>query len=274
MTTSKTAKQFILIGSPVEHSLSPILHNIFASQFGIEIIYKLQEATINNYRSVIDQFINSNGFGVNVTAPLKTHVFKDLKYVDETARFASAVNTLVIKDDGQLCGYNTDGIGLICDLKQKTISIKGSDILILGAGGAVRGILGPLLSEKPKSITLINRDVAKAKKVAVDFEHINLINVIDPNDIINITPALIINATSESPQYLRKLNFLNTYCYDLNYTSEITAFMKIALINGAFHAYNGLGMLIEQAAESFKIWHNIGPNTQKALAECAIIARR
>jgi shikimate dehydrogenase len=266
MATSKIAKEFILMGSPIAHSLSPILHNIFASQFGIEISYKLQEANVNNYRNFIDQFIDLNGSGINVTAPLKTHVFKDLKHIDETARLANAVNTLVIKN-GLLHGYNTDGIGLLCDLKRKAIPIHNSDILILGAGGAVRGILGPLLSEHPKSVTIVNRDFDKAKAVAADFKNMGMLNVKAEQDLPYITATLIINATSGTPEYLDKLNFNNSLCYDLNYIPETTQFTKTALINGALGAYNGLGMLIEQAAAAFALWHKVHPDTKNMLKQ-------
>lgn len=267
MTILKIPKQFILIGSPVTHSLSPILHRLFASQFNIAINYEAQNATSDTYLDIITKFSEHGGCGANITAPLKSLMFQNLKYVDAAAQLARAVNTLCIKNDGTLHGYNTDGIGLLYDLKHKAITINNSTLLILGAGGAVRGILGPLLSELPKSVIIVNRDLAKAKKIADDFKSIGTVRVKKLQDLPTIKAALIINATSGTPEYLHSLNFNNSCCYDLNYILEVTEFMKNAVNNGALRAYNGLGMLVEQAAAAFALWHNVYPDTQKALEQ-------
>jgi len=263
MKTSDLTKHFMLIGSPVTHSLSPILHNIFAAQFGIEITYKLQEATVNNYRAVIEKFISLGGSGINITAPLKMPVFQYLKHIDANAQLAKAVNTLIISDNN-LVGYNTDGMGLMRDLKRRNIIITGKNTLILGAGGAARGILGSLLEQKPNNIVITNRDIFKAKQIVSEFKGLGNIQVIESQDLHYVNADIIINATSSIPDYLDKLSFANTLCYDLNYTPETTQFMKTALINGALGAYNGLGMLVEQAAIAFTLWHKLCPNTQRA----------
>ncbi len=233
MTEPKSLKQFILIGSPVAHSLSPILHNLFAAQFGFEINYKTYEATANNYLDVIYKFIDQGGLGLNITAPLKTILFKNLQYADKYALRAQAVNTVTIHANGTLHGYNTDGIGLLRDLKRNSIPITDGDILILGAGGAVRGILEPLVSQSPKSIKIVNRDSEKAKQVANAFKDLGAVTVIEQLGLHTIKPTVIINATIKTPEYIYKLNFNNTFCYDLNYTQKITEFMKFAQIRGA-----------------------------------------
>jgi shikimate dehydrogenase len=264
MTTVKLPKKFALIGSPVAHSLSPILHKLFANQFEIDIRYELLDVNEDNYLETIKQFFINGGLGLNVTAPLKNLVCKHLKNLDKTALIANSVNTITIKKNGSLHGYNTDGIGLLYDLKRKNIILKDSDILVLGAGGAVRGIVASIFEQRPSNLILTNRDIYKAKNVASEFKQLGDIQVIDPLDLCSIKAKIIINATSATPQYLHKLNFNNTLCYDLNYVPSITEFMRVAAENGALGVYNGLGMLVEQAAAAFILWHNLCPNTQNA----------
>lgn len=265
MTTPKILNHFILIGSPVAHSLSPILHNLFATQFRFKVNYELHEATVDNYLDIIYKFINHGGLGINITAPLKTIIFKKLQYVDKYALCANAVNTLIIKPNGSLHGYNTDGVGLIRDLNRNFVPITDAEILILGAGGAVRGILEPLISQAPKRITIVNRRQIKAELIARDFKDLCDITIVDEQDLQQLNPTVIINATSETPEYMYKLNFKNTVCYDLNYIPKITQFMHIARTRGALRTCNGLGMLVEQAAAAFELWHNLRPDTCWAL---------
>ena len=259
-------KRFILIGSPIAHSLSPLLHNFFAAQFKLKIQYELQEATIDTYPEILSRFICNGGDGVNITAPLKIIAVHNLKYLDKTAYYANAVNTLKIHRNGMLYGYNTDGIGLLRDLERNLVPVRNSEILILGAGGAARGILAALISKFPKKITLVNRDTNKAAQIANDFSVLKVITVVQPKDLASINANLILNTTSSlALDYIDKVNFSNAVCYDLNYTPRLTEFMKTAQNNGALYVFNGLGMLIEQAAEAFKLWHGVNPDTHKAL---------
>lgn len=259
-------KQFFLLGYPLTNSLSPIIHKLFAKQFNLNIDYQLLEIASNNLMPTIASLVERDDLaGFNITAPYKEVVFKHLQSCDHTARIAGAVNTVVVKH-GNLFGYNTDGQGLVADFKRHNIPIKEMHILILGAGGAVRGIVQALLELNPKLVTIINRDQTKTSRLIKDFNGLRVLQAGTYSRPNSIKADVIINATSSDDCALfTNLDFNNTHCYDLNYKQKITGFMQLALDNDASCAINGLGMLVEQAAVAFELWHGKKPAVDKVL---------
>lgn len=263
-------QKFLLLGDPVDHSISPLVHSLFAQQFGLNIEYtKLCVAEQNVYAAILE-FIKHGGRGLNITAPYKNLVYRLLPNTSERAKIAEAVNTVIVQDNNIVWGDNTDGEGLTRDLLNKNIKVSGKNILILGAGGAVRGILKGILDQKPAQVTLVCRDIIKAKSITALFAN-NTIHVLTLAEAINSIQDVIINAlplnTITNIVELNHLNYADTVCYDLNYTPHITPFMQLAHSKCARQTINGLGMLIEQAAVAFNLWLNRMPNTQIVLAQ-------
>lgn len=247
---------FSIFGNPIEHSLSPKLHYFFAKQFHLEIDYQKCLVPLNQFKKTVDAFRKNGGRGANITLPFKKEAFH---YTDQhtlAAKETHTVNTFIFKND--LCiGDNTDGIGFIRHLKRLNFNIKDQKILIIGAGGAVQGILGEIIREKPKKIVLLNRTVQKAK---------DLIDFFCPKFPIEIFSKeeefdLIINATTMNfDEFTLKFNLSNTLCYDLNYGNRHFTFFQWARLHKAKQISDGLGMLIEQGAESFYQWFGKRPN--------------
>ena len=266
-------KIFAVFGNPIEHSLSPPIHQSFARQHGIDIEYKKILSTEEQFSDDVDTFFSGGGDGCNVTVPFKELAYQKCVKLSAQAQVARAVNTLYLDQKKQLCGHNTDGTGLLNDLSNNLkLTINDRHIVILGAGGATRGILQPLIDQQPEAITIINRTVAKAEALARDFASLFSIQVVAADNLPdNFKPAdLLINATSASldaklPVTDTSVISPDSACYDLAYSFEPTRFLEWTRSNGAQHNCDGRGMLVEQAAAAFYTWTNLKPDTTEII---------
>lgn len=256
-----TLPTYTVFGHPIAHSKSPIIHQLFAQQEGIKIEYTrtLVEAKPSAFKDAVTRFFQI-GHGANVTLPFKTWAYELSDELSERARAAGAVNTLIYRNQ-TLIGDNTDGQGLVLDLCQHHhIDLRDKNILILGAGGAARGIILPLMNEQVANITLANRTHEKALLLAQQFS----LSAV-PYAQLSGSFDLIINATSGSvsgdvPAVSDKLFSGCLMAYDLFYAQHATAFMRFAQQAGAKTVADGLGMLVGQAAESYRLWRGFSPN--------------
>lgn len=257
---------YAVMGNPVDHSLSPQIHNMFAQQFGIELDYRRIHVDVGGFDQAVDNFRAARGQGVNVTVPFKLDAWELADTRSERADMAGAANTLWFEDD-RIHADNTDGVGLVRDITANLrCDIVGSDILVLGAGGAVRGVLGPLLDERPASLTVGNRSVDKAEALAQLFAGRARIETCGFEALKGRSFDLVINGTSASlkgelPPLPQGLFNDGALAYDMMYGREGTPFLHWATEHGAARCADGLGMLVEQAAESFYIWHGKRPDT-------------
>ena len=271
-------KRYGVMGYPVSHSKSPIIHQVFAEQTGQNIQYELLKVPPDKLESALQNFRRTGGKGLNITVPHKSEVLKLADTLSDRAKIAGAVNTLVF-DDNDIFGDNTDGVGLMRDLQEnQNLNLKGMDILILGAGGATRGIVYPLLMAKPSSLTIANRTLSRATALADYFgAHGPCTACRFENISEKASYQLVINATSaglkgEAPPYPEQVVNEATHCYDLSYGFKRTPFSKWAAKLGAASSVMGWGMLVEQAAESFNIWHGVRPDTAPVLKQLTISA--
>jgi len=265
-----------VMGYPVSHSRSPVIHRLFALQTNQDIQYELLQVAPDKLETAIAQFGRTGGKGLNITVPHKSAVARLVDDMSERATVAGAVNTLVF-DDGKLYGDNTDGVGLMVDLQiNHELKLRGANILILGAGGATRGIVSPLLEAEPGSIVIANRTYPKARALADHFANHGPVNACRFEDVRSLPIYdLIINATSaglkgEMPPYPEEAIHPATFCYDLSYSSSPTPFSRWAALHGAAKSVMGWGMLVEQAAESFYIWRGVRPETAPVLKQLAV----
>jgi shikimate dehydrogenase len=258
---------YAVFGHPVKHSKSPRIHQLFAMQTGQALDYIAQDVTPEVFKAVSDAFFVHGGKGLNCTVPLKELAWQYADRLTERARMAKAVNTLKKDHDGGISGDNTDGIGLVRDLTiNHQIRLTDSRILILGAGGASRGILGSLLECGPKQLVIANRTLSKAEIIVEEFSPLGAITSSSYPELAGQQFDLVINATSASlSAELPPLpdNLLTEYgsCYDLAYSTQSTPFVKWGHKNHAVQSLDGIGMLVEQAAEAFFIWRGIRPQT-------------
>jgi len=267
-----------VMGYPVSHSRSPVIHRLFALQTGQNLQYELLQVTPDKLEVAVRQFQRTGGKGLNITVPHKGEVSKICDQLSERASTAGAVNTLSFRD-GEILGENTDGIGLLRDLAiNLNVTLEGANILILGAGGATRGIVGPLLEMQPASLRIANRTVDKAQVLADHFSRSGPVSAC-PFNVVPVTEKydLIVNATSagvkgEAPPYPAAAISPGTLCYDLSYGLTPTPFSAWAREQGAERSVMGWGMLVEQAAESFKIWRGVRPETAPVLKQMKITA--
>jgi shikimate dehydrogenase len=271
-TQPKLRDQYAVVGNPVAHSKSPLIHHTFAEQTLQTLDYNAVELPIDDFESKLRELQQLGYKGVNVTVPFKQQAWKICDERSPRAEDAGAVNTLVFDSDSKISGDNTDGVGLTRDLTNNhSVLIKRRKILILGAGGAVRGVLAPLLILGPTSITIANRTVDKAQDLAEAFHPIGDVKACGYDDLSNEKFDLIINGTSaglnqEVPPIPHEVLGINSVCYDMMYnTSAPTAFVEWARKQGASRAIDGLGMLVEQAAESFYVWRGARPETSKVI---------
>jgi shikimate dehydrogenase len=267
-----------VMGYPVSHSRSPVIHRLFALQTHQNLQYELLQVTPDKLTMAVRQFQRTGGKGLNVTVPHKTEVTKLCDQLSERARTAGAANTLSFRD-GEILGDNTDGIGLLRDLAVNLdVTLEGANILILGAGGATRGIVGPLLEMQPVSLRIANRTLDKAQILADHFSRSGPVSACRFNAVpITEKYDLIINATSagvkgDSPPYPAAAISPETLCDDLSYGLKPTPFSVWAREQGAERSIMGWGMLVEQAAESFHIWRGVRPETAPVLKQMKITA--
>ncbi|MCF3195067.1 shikimate dehydrogenase [Pseudomonas bubulae] len=264
--------RYVVFGNPIAHSKSPVLHRLFAEQTGQAMQYDTLLAPLDDFAGCATEFF-LQGRGANGTVPFKEDAYRLVDQLTARAQRAGAVNTLSKLADGSLLGDNTDGAGLVRDLTVNAgFSLKGKRILVLGAGGAVRGALEPLLAEGPASVTIANRTVEKAELLAELFSDLGPVAA-SGFDWLKEPVDLIINATSASlsgelpPIASSLIEPGKTLCYDMMYGKEPTPFCVWASGHGAGQVMDGLGMLAEQAAEAFYLWRGVRPDTTPALAE-------
>lgn len=268
-----SANRYAVVGNPVSHSLSPQIHHAFARQTNLSIDYSAIKLALDNFNLELRDLQKLGLKGVNVTIPFKRQAWEICDHLSPRADDAGAVNTLVFREDGDIAGDNTDGVGFTRDLLDNHHAlIKHRTILILGAGGAVRGLLAPLLSLQPDSLTIANRTLKNAEILADDFRDSGDIKVCSYNELGRDKFDLIINATAasldnEAPPIPENILGINSICYDMMYGIDSpTAFVSWAQRCGASRALDGLGMLVEQAAESFFIWHGVRVETAEIIA--------
>jgi len=267
--------RYAVMGNPIEHSLSPRIHLAFANETNQRLSYEAVLVKTGEFQQGVSLFFAEGGKGLNVTVPFKQEAWALAEELSPHAELAHAVNTLLKNEKGTLQGHNTDGLGLIRDIKSNNNgSLKGKKILVVGAGGAARGILLPLLNEAPESICVVNRTQSKAQELAELFSKYGNIRacgfeklgIDSPNKKVD----WIINASSSSlrgelPPIPKDILNDGAACYDLMYGPKETVFCQWARQAGAKKVMDGLGMLVEQAAESFYLWRGIRPTTDKVI---------
>jgi len=271
--------QYAVIGNPIEHSKSPLIHRAFAKQTGQDMAYERILGDLEDFVGDVRYFFQQSGKGLNVTVPFKEKAFEMADVLSDRAQAAQAANTLTLLDDGAIRGDNTDGTGLVRDLGcNHLFHFAGARILLLGAGGASRGVLRPLLDESPASLVIANRTHEKAITLAEEITADTGTNIMTSvagcglDDLDNQQFDLIINATAASlkgqvpdipPDCLAKGGWI----YDMMYGNEPTAFIHWGQRVGAAKALDGLGMLVEQAAESFFLWRGVMPDTEAVIRQ-------
>lgn len=263
--------RYVVIGNPIAHSKSPDIHARFAQQTGQNLVYERMTAPQDGFAAAMQSFIDGGGKGANVTVPFKLDAYAFATQLTERARAAGAVNTLKV-DGGLVLGDNTDGVGLVTDILQNAqCALRGTRILLLGAGGAARGVMLPLLMQQPAELVIANRTRAKAEELALRFSSPDLaVQVCDFSEIHDAFDV-IINGTSSSlsdqaPPVPAAAFGCHTLAYDMMYGSAITPFLHFAACHGA-NTRDGLGMLVEQAAESFYLWRGARPDTASVYRE-------
>lgn len=251
---------YALFGNPIDHSQSPQIHDFFAKQTGFFHIYTAVNVSLNDFHYVVNDFFKKEGRGANITAPFKEEAYFISNKLTERAKIAQSVNTLKKIDDKSILGDNTDGIGLLSDLIRLNFIKRKYSILIIGAGGAVKGVIFPLLSFGC-SIFILNRTLCNAQKLVLQFKKYGNINIFDKSSKKIKTFDLVINATSKNIK--NKDNFIplsfissKTFFYDMNYQRDNTPFINWCIQIGSTFFSNGIGMLVFQAAHSFFLWHN------------------
>lgn len=265
--------RYAVIGHPVEHSKSPAIHAAFAEQTGEDLVYELLPSAPDAFAETAARFFADGGAGLNVTLPFKAEAARFADLLTARAADAGAVNTLKRLPDGRREGDNTDGAGLVRDLGVNLgLTPGGRSILLLGAGGAGRGALGPLLAARPARVVVANRTAARAVELAHRFADRGAVTGIGLDTLSDHAPFdLVVNATSASlsgavPALPDTALFTpEGLAYDMAYGDEPTAFQNWARAHGAARTSDGLGMLVEQAAESFRIWRGIRPDTAPVL---------
>ncbi len=265
--------KYCVFGNPIKHSRSPFIHQSFANTTDQVLEYDTYLAEIDGFSKAVANFIAEGGKGANVTVPFKEEALALSDQLSERARLAGAVNTLTFKD-GKVYGDNTDGEGLVQDLLRNTVRIENSKILLLGAGGAAKGVILPLLAQNPESITIANRTLSKAEGLIEQFDNDKL-SASSFEQASTKVYDVIINATSASlsgklPPISASIIDSDTVCYDMVYGKSMTPFLVWAEQEGATKVIDGLGMLVGQAAESFGIWRGIKPEVDPVLRSLRI----
>jgi shikimate dehydrogenase len=264
--------KYAVIGNPIEHSKSPEIHSAFAQQTGEAIEYGRILGKLDDFEGDVRHFLAEGGCGLNVTVPFKEQAWRLADELSPQAHTAGAVNTLIRLDNNLLRGDNTDGIGLIRDLSvNQGFRFTGKRILVLGAGGAVRGIMLPLLEQRPKRVIIANRTAAKAYSLAQGLAQHGQVAGCGFDELEGMQFDLIINGTAaglagETPAIPDDLLAKGGWCYDMLYSREATAFQLWGREHGAAKSLDGLGMLVEQAAESFHLWRGVPPETAPVIA--------
>lgn len=269
--------RYAVIGNPVAHSKSPQIHTLFAHENGQDMEYGRLFSSPEAFTQTVERFRTEGGRGLNVTVPFKEQAYRFATVNSERARAAEAVNTLRF-DSGAIYGDNTDGAGLVCDIRGNLgIAVAGRRVLLLGAGGAARGVIAPLLAEGPAELTIANRTLERARVLERHFaprlgsQFACVVRASAFEALSGSRFDIVVNATSASladalPPLPRGVFAAGSLAYDMMYGNGLTPFLEYARAEGAGIAADGLGMLIEQAAESFFVWRGIRPRTATAFA--------
>ncbi len=257
---------YAVIGNPIAHSKSPRIHTLFAEQTDQGLTYTALLVEPGGFDQAVGNFHANGGKGLNVTVPFKQDAWRLVDERSRRAERAGAVNTIAIGSDGRLLGDNTDGVGLVGDLRRLGIPLGGHRVLILGAGGAVRGVLEPVLGEGPAELVIANRTVSRAEELAAAFADLGAVTGCGFDELSGRRFDVVINGTAASlqgevPPLPEDILAEGAACYDMMYAAKPTAFVQWARDHQAAQAHDGLGMLVGQAAESFFIWRHIRPET-------------
>jgi shikimate dehydrogenase len=252
---SEVAK-YAVMGSPVSHSKSPLIHSLFAEQCGIALEYRAIHVDQGGFETAVGKFRAIGGRGLNITVPFKIEAWQLADRRSARAELAGAVNTLKFLDSGKIYGDNTDGAGMIQDIVVNLDRpVKEAKVLVIGAGGAVRGVLGPLLEARPALVHIANRTAAKARELAAVFSGLGPCTASGLDELGSASYDIVIIFADGG------------LAYDMMYGDKPTAFLVWADKNGATRCSDGLGMLVEQAAESFEIWHGVRPQTAAVIQQ-------
>tara|TARA_B100000959_G_scaffold286221_1_gene363926 strand:+ start:551 stop:1384 length:834 start_codon:yes stop_codon:yes gene_type:complete len=266
-----TVDQYAVFGNPIKHSKSPQIHAAFAEQTGQTLHYRAHKVELGRFAEVAAEFFRNGGRGLNITVPFKLDAFEFADELSGRARLAGAVNTLASGEDGRIYGDNTDGVGMVRDMNDNLgWQISGRRVLVLGAGGAVRGILGPLLKQRPERLLVVNRTASKAESLAELFADMGDVSGGGYELLSEGQFDLIMNGTSASmsgdlPPLPGSILSNDCCAYDMMYGADPTPFMRWAASEAAWAVSDGLGMLVEQAAESFCIWRGVRPDTKPVI---------
>jgi len=262
--------RYVVIGNPIAHSKSPDIHARFAAQTGQNLVYERLLAPLDGFEHTVRNLIREGGKGANVTVPFKLEAFALADSLSPRAQAAGAVNTLSFKNGG-IAGDNTDGIGLVTDIVRNAgFAIAGKRVLLLGAGGAARGVILPILEQRPVELVIANRTVEKAQELATYFAKHGPVSACSfqalPDSFDIIINATSASLTADLPPVSPKVFAAGALAYDMMYGKEPTVFMRFAAQHGAA-VRDGLGMLVEQAAEAFYVWRGVRPDTASVFAE-------
>ncbi len=256
---------YAVFGNPIAHSKSPLIHSLFAQQCGQGLHYQPVLVEKTEFLSTLLRFRDEGGRGLNITLPFKGEAFASSDRVSTRARLSAAVNTITIEEDGLIAGDNTDGVGLVMDLKAQGVQLDGCRVVILGAGGAARGVLGPLLEQGVSTISIANRTLSRAEELAALFSEAGKVQAMAYESLLQVSADVVINATSsglggERPP-LAPPTIKGAFCYDMVYGEGSRPFLDWAQSHGAAATADGLGMLVYQAAEAFYLWRGVRPDT-------------
>jgi len=268
--------RYAVIGNPVAHSKSPFIHAEFARQTGQDLVYERILAPLEGFRAAVANFRAEGGKGLNVTLPFKLEAFQIANERGPRAQDAAAVNTLKF-EGATIYGENTDGVGLVSDIQTNLgFSIEGRDVLLMGAGGAAQGAVGPLLEAQPARLVIANRTLDKAERLAERFRgarglRVDALTASGYRELAGQQFQIVINSTSASlndsvPDLPQGVFAHDSLAYDMMYGKGMTPFLELALAQGARQLADGIGMLVEQAAQSFLTWRGVRPETRQVIA--------
>jgi len=272
-TTRPTPDRYAVMGNPVAHSKSPRIHSLFATQSGQRLTYEAIRVESGSLANAVDEFLAAGGKGLNITVPLKEEAWSLAPARSRRAERAGAVNTLVLESSGNHFGDNTDGAGLVRDLLDNHgCTLQQKRLLLLGAGGAARGVIEPLLLEQPTLLVIANRTAEKAVALARQFCDLGHTEGCGLDDVAGQSFDLIINATAASlagqvPALPESVVTPDCWCYDMMYADKATPFMEWTRQRGATRCLDGLGMLVEQAAEAYFLWRGVRPDTRPVIEQ-------
>lgn len=264
---------YAVFGNPIAHSKSPDIHQAFAEQTQQAVNYQKRLAPLDGFADAVKAFLAEGGQGANVTVPFKHEAYELADELSDLAKRAGAVNTLERLPGGRLKGHNTDGLGLLRDLTHNIgVSLTGKRVLLLGAGGAAKGVVQPLLAEQPAKLIISNRTKEKGLLLAREFADLGFTCATGFDELKDKPFDVVINATAASlagdvPPINPGVIAAHTVCYDMMYSAEPTAFLAWCAEQGATQLHDGIGMLIEQAAEAFSIWRGVRPDTAALITE-------